>query len=529
MLATIKAKVVLSIVSVSILGFFGISYYLTYSLNAVSQKTTEESLRMLSQSIFQTMTGSMMMGDPAVVQETFKHARSIDGIDALNISKSEAVLEYYGNGEVITQDPLIIDVLNNSTTKIIQATNDGHHTLRILKPMVAEQRCLTCHNNAKPGYVLGAMDLVVSLDSIDEEIQKSKVLLYIALGISLILFIAFAAIFFITEVFKPLTLLKNRTSELVSGDKDLTKRLYIRKGNEFGDAAGEVNNFIEMIQATVNDVKYLGDQNSEIAAEIEMSSHVIASSTNHEKVIVDRTTAKGEIVQCLLQESAKAAQATQDMIDNAHQELTSAQTSLESLTHEVEEFVDIEEQLSNELSDLKNDADAVKNVLGVIKDIAEQTNLLALNAAIEAARAGEHGRGFAVVADEVRKLAERTQKSLTEIDMSVSTIVQSINDVSDKMHNNTENIKNLTIITQNAEEKIIATTTVMEKSHSAAEKSKTDSMRMSQEIKAIIDDIANIEALSSANGTSAHTIAEDLTKLVHVANSLKETIDEFKS
>jgi methyl-accepting chemotaxis protein len=529
MLASVKSKVVLSITALSVLGLFGMSYYLSSTLHSLSNTTAKKSLKMLSESIFQTMTTSMMMGDPAVVESAFKSAKAIDGIDDLKIVKSKAVLEVYAPNEKYTSDSIIRDVLENKKTKIIEKNENGHHIIRMIRPMIAEQRCLQCHYNAKVGDALGAMDLTISLDKNDAAISATNTTLVISLIIGGILFSIVALIFFSREIFTPLSNLKERIADLVSGDKDLTKRLAHKKGNEFGDTANEVNHFIQMIQATVNEVKSLGEQNNEIASEIERASHVIRKGVQQEREIVSQTSQKTQDIQNILDETIQAATVTQETIEKAEKELEEAHDSLANLNHEVESFVESENELSSELLVLKNDADQVKDVLNVIKEIAEQTNLLALNAAIEAARAGEHGRGFAVVADEVRKLAERTQKSLAEIDISVSTIVQAINDVSDKMTINAQNIEALVNISDDVEQKISLTSNAMQTSTQMANKSKNDSEKMSKNIQEIIAYIEKIETLSTANGTSVVSIEGDLQKLVHVASSLQKTIDEFKS
>ncbi|MFY9141550.1 methyl-accepting chemotaxis protein [Sulfuricurvum sp.] len=528
MFDTVKSKIIFTTLLFSFLGLGTIYWYLTSTFNDFSNDTAKRSLTMLSESIFQTLTQSMLAGDPAVVAETIANAQKIDGIEALKVEKSQAVIDLLAPDAKFSDEPMIREVFKTKKPQVIENT-DGKHTIRLLQPLIAQERCLACHTNIEAGHVLGVMDLVISLEKNDAEISKTQTILLIALSVVVIVFVSVLNLFFGKEVLSPLEELRNRIGALVSGDKDLTKRLEVVKKDEFSQAALAVNRFVEMVQETVNEVKDLGKQNSTIATTITDATRIISAGVEQERQIVEATTQKSHSIKQILSGAIAVSEQTQRNVANANGELVTAKDALYRLVEEVEGYIEMEHEMSSQLISLRNDADQVKSVLGVIKDIADQTNLLALNAAIEAARAGEHGRGFAVVADEVRKLAERTQKSLTEIEISVGTIVQAINDVSDKMGDNAKNMNELTVISNEVEEKISATSSEMERSVEVAQHSYNDSVEVVGHIEWIIDKISQINDVSESNRRSVEQIESDSKHLLEVANSLSARINEFKS
>jgi len=529
MLATVKSKIIFSTIAISLLGILGIYIYLSATFNAFSNQTAQKSLQMLSDSVFQTLSRSMISGDPAVVNDTLKESQHIiTGLDNISVAKSSKVIELFGLADKVSQDSAVLDVFNAKKSTTIELQNP-HHAIRLLKPLIADEKCLQCHGNVQKGDVLGVMDMTVSLEGNDAEIKHTQVTLLLYLLAICFVFVAIVIWFFSKAVISPLEDLGNRAHSLVEGDKDLTKRIQASGKDEFAYAASSVNSFIQVVQDTVNEVKNLGDKNTSIARNMSDQAELINKSISKERDIVNQTTQKTGSIKTILGRSIEVTKETQQHISSASTELLTAKDALSSLVYKVDQYMEVETELSHQLEGLKNDASNVKDVLNIIKDIADQTNLLALNAAIEAARAGEHGRGFAVVADEVRKLAERTQKSLMQIEISIGTIVQSINDVSDSMGHNASNLSALTDISSDVENKINITSDAMNYSLEVADKSFDDMHEIVKNIEWIIEKVNQIDEYSKQNENSVNMIDSESTKLLEVANSLKSRIDEFRS
>ena len=230
----------------------------------------------------------------------------------------------------------------------------------------------------------------------------------------------------ISQLMKRLTVLKTNIDSLSAGDADLTKRIDIKGEDEVDQVGRSVNGFIGYLQKMMIDVSDATTQiQSEIAQLKQLSRSTNEALTRHASETDQAVTAINEMsstAESVAQSASDTATFTQTANHNAVSSklvVDDASTSVRSLVSEVE-------SATAKVQAMQADAQRINDVLGVIGDIAGQTNLLALNAAIEAARAGEQGRGFAVVADEVRALAARTQQSTSEINETLQRLKDAV-------------------------------------------------------------------------------------------------------
>jgi methyl-accepting chemotaxis protein len=324
----------------------------------------------------------------------------------------------------------------------------------------------------------------------------------------------------------------NRLSEnieIVAEKQDFTHTILMKGGDELSDMGMKINNLIEKLSQTFRHIRSGSSENLSVSAELSATTLSIGKSAEKQAQIVSETTDASAMMKNAMNASVSEAQSVQTKALNARDNLLEAQSALQETITQLSTAVEIEHEINHRLNALSQETTQVKQVLSVIADIADQTNLLALNAAIEAARAGEHGRGFAVVADEVRKLAERTQKSLIETNATVNVIVQSIGDITEEMNHNTQRITTLSHSSSEVDLHTQTAVSALTDTVEAIEKLSADTQTNSDTTDMIIDKITHINELSGANARSVEEIASAAEHLHRMTEQLTEQIAVYKT
>ena len=414
---------------------------------------------------------------------------------------------------------ILIDRIYDTTSGINKKLDSSSKNIQQISESLSQ-------NSASLSGVIGNLKKIDSIR--DSASNQSVFILFMLLIIVAITAMTMFVIFRILRRFKEdsqqvATYLKDVSK---GGDKlraGGTLRLGRSENDELYIVSLFINSFIDKMKQTI---EVAGHTTEEI---VRLNQYISDLKHNIDSIVVrtNKNTLTGNSIIKDLDSNIELASASQGKITESKNYLDDTSNNISALLEELSNTVKSQDELNKKLQELSDSIMQVKDVSLLIYDVADQTNLLALNAAIEAARAGEHGRGFAVVADEVRKLAESTQKSLQEIESRINLAMQNLGDISAAMTQNSQTFSDLSHEADTSKQSITTIQDFMlEVVQNTSEQSKS-SIAITKQTRGIINELNEIDQLLFKSSEVIKTVVERSEKLKENDAILSKVINGF--
>ncbi|HLT14347.1 MAG TPA: methyl-accepting chemotaxis protein [Marinobacter sp.] len=345
----------------------------------------------------------------------------------------------------------------------------------------------------------------------------------IAIILSIVLFIIFLKL-----IIQSIAALREQLDNIAQGEGDLTKRVPVTVNDDLGQLATSFNHVLENLQGMIGSIqglsRDLGQGASELASAANDNNEGVTRQTDSISMVATAINEMQSAIEEVAGNASRAAEITREAETKGHngaQIIRNSSRQVHRLAAQISKAVEVIRKLSS-------DSDNITSVLDVIRGIAEQTNLLALNAAIEAARAGEQGRGFAVVADEVRTLAQRTQQSTEDIQTMISSLQTGVSDVVNVMETGSKEATETEKLATEAEQELQAILEAISNINDVNTSVASATEQQTQVIDEINRSITDINDLAAASAERSRAIDGISKSLESYATELEKQTGRFR-
>ena len=530
---SVQTKINLALLAVLVLIMSASLFVAADAEKKLVLQVVEQQTKDAADSYFDSINTMMLTGTMAQREVLRKKALARPGVIDARIIRGEPVIRTFGPGfdHQAPDDALDRAALTGEAIVKVTKQDDGRRVLTVINPILAHSdyrgtNCLGCHQVPEDS-IMGAVRIAYDLDALDQQVNRNLQLLG---AVQLVLLLAGVAVMIYTVrrvIISRITDMRH-TMEAMTRDEDLSRSVTVGAHDEIGAMATAFNRMIGKFRGSLEAVAAVTQQLTDVSGRVSNVAEKTLGAVMEQRSETDMVASAMNEMSATVQEVARNASQTATASTGADNEskagvrvASEALDGIDTLIQDIEKAAEVVRQL-------EADSASIDTVVGVIKGIAEQTNLLALNAAIEAARAGEQGRGFAVVADEVRTLASRTQKSTEEIQHMIEQLQQGVGNAVQAMVAAQSRARSGSDCVARAAQSLGAIAdevgTINEMNTQIATAAEQQSA-VAEEINRNITTISRIADTTSADATQTSQISEELVQL---AAELKRLVGQFR-
>ncbi|GAB1115312.1 MAG: methyl-accepting chemotaxis protein [Shewanella algae] len=502
-----------------------------------SQDTTEREIAASAAALDSNVTNVIStVYDLVATEERSKYEIIVKELSYI-INEAEAKLEYISRHGAGVIDADVLNEMNSELGKLSQHLK-GKNSIQAQKATQLELKASTQvalnqvetdkkNVNQAMGALSGAIETLTNeinaktLASIDSASMQTLLVVLVAIVVAIAVSIA---------VVKPLTASLNRINQalniLASGD--LTHKLDDSGQDEFAELSRNCNRLIDSLRGLIRGIL---DRSNQLAAAAEQTSAVTSQTTigiQEQKSQVDQVATATTELSSSAQQVSHSADHALNQIKQADEEAQHMRMIAEENRRTIEALAEEVAKAGQVINKVHSDSDAIGSILDVIRGIAEQTNLLALNAAIEAARAGEQGRGFAVVADEVRNLASRTQESTQEIQQMIQVLQTGTQEAVAVMEQGRAQANSCVAKTEQANQALEAISESVHQAFDAGTQIANAAQEQNLVSQQVSEKLKHIALISEETASGADQTAQSSHQVAQLAEELQASVGEFK-